>query len=58
MQEEQKVLSNKDVMISQEMISKLVLIYKSGCKQNICDYGPISKIPCDPKIFEKIVCDN
>ena len=44
------------VFLDRCKISKRVPIHKSGSKQNICNYRPISKIPCVPKIFEKIVC--
>ena len=40
------------VFLDRWKISKLVPIHKSGCKQDICNYRPISKIPCVPKIFE------
>ena len=46
------------VFLDRLKISKHVAIHKSGCKQDICNYRPISKTPCVPKIFEKIVCDK
>lgn len=36
-------------------ISQVVPIFKSGNKQDICNYRPISKIPCIPKLFEKLI---
>lgn len=36
-------------------IAHVVPIHKSGCKQDISNYRPISKIQCIPKLLEKIV---
>lgn len=30
-------------------------VFKSGCKNEVCNYRPICKIPIIPKLFEKIV---
>jgi hypothetical protein len=30
-------------------------IFKKGCKKNICNYRPIAKLSCIPKVFEKLV---
>ena len=36
-------------------LSQVVPVFKSGCKQDITNYRPISKILLIPKLFEKIV---
>ena len=35
--------------------SFMSVIFKKGCKKNICNYRPIAKLSCIPKVFEKLV---
>ena len=42
--------------LDQWEISELIPIYKSGSKQDITNYRPISKLLVTLKLFEQIVC--
>ena len=42
--------------LDQCKISELMPIYKSGSKQDMTNYRPISKLVVIPKLFEQIVC--
>ena len=56
------VIFNKSLslgqFLSQWKVSEILPTYKSGCKQDITNYRPISKLLIIPKLFEKIVCDK
>ena len=43
---------------SQWKVANLVAIHKSGKRQNIANYRPISLLPRVSKVFEKIVCEQ
>ncbi|KAG6442559.1 hypothetical protein O3G_MSEX002405 [Manduca sexta] len=36
-------------------LSKIVPVYKSGCKEDVCNYRPISILNCFAKVFESLV---
>ena len=56
------VIFNKSLslvqFLSQWKVSEILPTHKSGCKQDITSYRPISKLLIIPKLFEKIVCDK
>ena len=39
-------------------LSQIVPIHKSGCKEDIRNYRPISKMPCIPKLFESVITNK
>ena len=43
---------------SQWKVANLVALHKSGTKQLVANYRPISLIPQASKVFEKILCDQ
>ena len=43
---------------SQWKVANLVAIHKSGKRQNVANYRPISLLPHVSKVFEKIVCEQ
>ena len=43
------------IFLNHWKISEVVPIHKSGIKHDVCNYRPISKILCIPKLLEKIV---
>lgn len=44
------------VVPQQLKIAKVVPVYKSGCKDSMDNYRPISLLGCFSKVLEKIVC--